>query len=181
MQVLARALKVRLRAEVRHVDNERIPFPMTMGVTVPLADIGRQVRTSVHDDVALPPLPLTYVVEDRDGARRLHDPAKAAGWAAKFRQPAGEAAVRQLAVLRTVMAIHARRVVARSKFRHSRRRGRIVFAATAGHRLAPARLGRLQQRKTEFPVGAGRLLGLRPPRPPPPLRPLPHPPPSPPP
>src|SRR5262249_39276481 len=57
MQVLPRALKVRLRAEVRHVDDERIPFPVTTGVTVPLADIGRQVRTSVHNDVALPPLP----------------------------------------------------------------------------------------------------------------------------
>src|SRR5262249_30206070 len=78
MQVLARALVVRLRAEVRYVDNERIPFPVTSRVTVPLAHIGRQVRTFVHDDVALPPLPLTYVVEDRDAARRLHDPAKAA-------------------------------------------------------------------------------------------------------
>jgi hypothetical protein len=29
-----------------------------------VADIGRQVWTSVHDDVALPPLALTHVVED---------------------------------------------------------------------------------------------------------------------
>src|SRR6266853_546363 len=122
MQVLARALIVRLRAEVRHVDNERITLPVTTRVTVPLADIGRQVRTSVHDDVALPPLPLADVVEDRDAARCLHDPAEAAGRAPKLRQPAGEAAVRQRIVLRTVMAIHARRVVARRKLRESRRR-----------------------------------------------------------
>src|SRR5258707_15076932 len=36
MQVPARALKVRLRTEVRHLDNERIPFPVTTRVTVPL-------------------------------------------------------------------------------------------------------------------------------------------------
>src|SRR5258708_19248741 len=106
MQVLAGALKVRLRAEVRHVDDECIPFPMTTRVTVPLADIGRQVRTSVHHDVALPPLPLTYVVEDRHAARRLHDPAKAAGWAAKLWYSPGQASVCQPTLLRTVMPIH---------------------------------------------------------------------------
>src|SRR5215470_1789794 len=72
VQVFARPLKICLRAEV-----------------------GRQVRTAAHDDVALPSLALTYIVEDRDAARRLHDPAKAAGRAAELRQPAGQAPVRQ--------------------------------------------------------------------------------------
>src|SRR5215471_18390649 len=65
MHVLARALKIRLRAEVRHVDDERVTLPVTTGVTVPLANMCRQVRTPIHDDVALPPLPLTHIVEDR--------------------------------------------------------------------------------------------------------------------
>src|SRR5215831_13754350 len=121
MQVLARALKISLRAEVRHVDDERVTLPVTTRVTVPLADMGRQVRTAVHDDVALPPLPLTDVVEDRDAAGRLHDPAEAAGRGPKLRQPAGQAAVRQRAILRTVMPVHARRVVAGRGLREPRR------------------------------------------------------------
>src|ERR1700720_2998713 len=38
VQVLARALKIGLRTEVRHVDNKRITFPVPAGVTIPLAD-----------------------------------------------------------------------------------------------------------------------------------------------
>ena len=40
MQILARALKIRLRTEIRHVDDERIAFPMAARVAVPLADQG---------------------------------------------------------------------------------------------------------------------------------------------
>src|ERR1700720_4707801 len=79
VQILTRALKISLRTEVRHVDHERIAVPVATRVAIPLTNSGRQVRTSVHDDVALPPLALTHVVEDRDAAGCLHDPAEAAG------------------------------------------------------------------------------------------------------
>src|SRR5262249_28847253 len=104
MQVLARTLKVRLRAEVRHVDDERVALPVAARAAVPLADTGRQGGAPVHDDVALPPLPLTHVVEDRDAPWRLNDPAKAADPACKLRQPPGQATVRRRTVLWTIMA-----------------------------------------------------------------------------
>ena len=58
------------------------------------------------------------------------------------------------------MAIHARGVVARRKFRAPRRGRRIVLASTTCHRLAPARFGRLQQGETKIPVDRGNFLGL---------------------
>src|SRR5713226_7011925 len=116
VQVLTRTLKIGFPAEVRDVDHERIALPVATRVAKPLADVGRQVRTSVHDDVPLPPLPLTHVVEHRDAAGCLHNSAEApAVRGSKFGQPAGQAAVRQGVILRTIMAIHARRVVARGK------------------------------------------------------------------
>src|ERR1700736_4224324 len=105
MQVLARSLKIGLRAEVRHVDDEGVALPAATRVAIPLADIGRQMRASVHDNVPLPSLPLADVVEDRDAALCLHAPRMAAGPASELGQPAGEAAVRQIAILRTIMAI----------------------------------------------------------------------------
>src|SRR5260221_8222783 len=77
VQVLAGALKISLWTEVRHVDHERIAFPMAARVTIPLADVGRQVGTPVHEDVPLPASPLTHVVEHRDAPRGLHDPPEA--------------------------------------------------------------------------------------------------------
>src|SRR5437870_59253 len=115
MQVLARALIIRLRTEVRHVDHEGIALPMATRVAIPLADVGRQVRTSVHDDVALPALPLAHVIEDRDATGRLHDPAEAADSTSELGEPAGQATLRRRTVLRTIVAIHARGVVARRK------------------------------------------------------------------
>jgi hypothetical protein len=58
MQVFARPLKIGFQTEVGYVDDEGIALPMAPRVTVPLADIGWQVRTPIHDDVALPPLAL---------------------------------------------------------------------------------------------------------------------------
>jgi hypothetical protein len=58
---------------------------MPARVTVPLTYVGRRMGASVHDDVALPALALPYVIEDRDAARRLHDPTEAADPAAKRR------------------------------------------------------------------------------------------------
>ena len=162
VQVLARALEIGLRTEVRHVDDERVALPVAARVAVPLADVGRQMRASVHDDVALPALALAHVVEDRDAARRLHDPAEAAG----RRLPnSGSPPVRQRSAnepssgpsLRFMRA----GVVARRRFRKSRRGRRIVFAAAARRLLVLAGLGRLQQGETKFPLGGGDLLRLR--------------------
>src|SRR6266853_5846711 len=110
MQVLARALKIRLRAEVRYVDDEGVALPVPTRIAIPLADAGRQMGAPVHHDAALPPLSLTHVVEHRDAARRLHDPVRAL--ASDSRQPGGQAADRRRAVLRTIMAIDRYRVVA---------------------------------------------------------------------
>src|SRR5436305_14378566 len=96
----------------------------------------------VHDDVALPSLALTHVVEDRDAARCLHDPTEApTERGAKLGQPAGQAALPQRSVLRTVLAIHARGVVAGRKLRVPRRRPWIVLAAAACRELILARCG----------------------------------------
>src|SRR5712671_160104 len=108
-----------LGTEVCHVDDERVALPMAARVAVPLADIGRQMRTCVHDDVALPALPLTHVVEHRNAVWCLDDTPEAD--ASKLRQPGGQAAVRQRAVLGTIESVHPRRVVARWKLRETRR------------------------------------------------------------
>jgi len=135
---------------------------MAAGVAEPLADASRQMGDPVHDDIALPALPLTDVIEYRDAAGRLHDAAEAAAeCGAKLGQPARQATLRQTAILRTVIAVHALGVVARRKVGAARRGRRIVLAAATARRLAFARLGRLQQGETEFPVGCTRLLRLR--------------------
>src|ERR1700730_7541027 len=91
---------------------------MAARVAIPLADVSRQIGAPVHDDIPLPTLPLTHVIEHRDAAGRLDDPAEApAECGSKLGQPARQAALRQTAVLRTVIAIHAPGVVARRKLR----------------------------------------------------------------
>src|SRR5258708_16228912 len=109
MQVLTGPLVGRLRTEVSHIDHERVALPVAARVAIPLADAARQVWTSVHDDVALPALTLAHVVKNRDSAGRLHDAAEAAGRGAEFRQSAGQAPVRQRAILRTTAPGHPRR------------------------------------------------------------------------
>src|SRR5262245_8185719 len=109
------------------------------------------MRSSVHDDVALPPLSLPHVVEDRYAALCLHDPPEAD--VSEFGQPTGQAALRQGGVLRTVVAIHARGVVARGKVRKSRRLRWIVFASVTGRLFVFAGLGRLQQGNAKVPLG----------------------------
>src|SRR5713101_1585909 len=116
VQVLARAPIIGFRTEIRHVNDEGIALPMAARVAIPLADVSRQMGAPVHDDIPLPALPLTHIVEYRNAAGRLHDPAEApAECGAKLGQPARQAALRQTAVLRTVIAVHAHGVVARSK------------------------------------------------------------------
>src|SRR5215467_1705334 len=145
MQVLARAQIVRLRTEVRHVDDEGIALPVATRVAIPLADVRRQMGAPVHDDVALPALALPHVVEDRDAADRLNDLAEAAGYVSKFGQPSGQAAIRQRAVLRPIMPIHTPCVVARGRLSASRRGRGIVFSPIAGRIFDFASLGRLHQ------------------------------------
>src|SRR5216683_1334660 len=77
VQVLARAPIIDFRTEIHHVNDEGITLPTAARVAIPLADAGRQMGTPVHDDVALPALPLAHVIEHRDAAGRLHDPAEA--------------------------------------------------------------------------------------------------------
>src|ERR1700739_1618395 len=128
MQVLAGALVVGLCTEVRHIDHERVALPVAPRVAVPLADVGRQVWTPVPDEVALPTLTVAHVVENREAAGRLHDPAEAAGRGAKFRESAGQAAIRQRAILRTIMPVHPRRVVAGRRLVEPWRGCRIIFS-----------------------------------------------------
>src|SRR5215469_9361324 len=97
---------------------------------------------AIHDDVALPALALTDVIEDRDAAGRLHDAPKTD--AAELGQAAGQAPLGERRVLRAVMAVHARDVVARRRFLEARRMCRIVLAAVASSLLVLAGLGRLQ-------------------------------------
>src|SRR6202020_3241536 len=78
VQVLARAAIIRLRAEIRDVDDERISLPVAARVAEPLGDAGREVRAAVHHDAALPSLALADVVGDSDAAGRLHDSTEAA-------------------------------------------------------------------------------------------------------
>src|SRR5438094_6803399 len=158
MQVLARALKIRLRTEVRDVDDEGVALPAPTRIAIPLADAGRQMRAAIHHDVALPALPLTHVVEHRNASWRLHDPMRAV--AADPRQPRGRAADRRRGILRTIMAIDRYRVVAGSALREARRGCRIVFAAGTAAVGDLASLGRLQQSEAEFPIGGSHLLGL---------------------
>src|SRR5438105_629880 len=115
--------------EVRHVDHEGVALPAAARIAIPLADRSRQVRASVHDDVALPPLALADIVEDRNAAGCLHDPAVAAGAVAELGQSAGQAAVRQVTVLRAVMTVDRDDIVAGRGFRKTRGGRRIVFAA----------------------------------------------------
>src|SRR5258708_8028390 len=99
MQILARALNIGLGTEVCHIDDKSVALPMTTRVAEPLADIRRQMRACVHDDVALPALPLTYVVEHRDAAWRLHDASEApAIGGAELGQPPGQPPAGQRAV-----------------------------------------------------------------------------------
>src|SRR5262249_28092601 len=77
VKILARPLKIGLRTEIRHVNHEGVALPVATRVAVPLANAGRQMGASVHDDVALPPLALAHVVEHRDAAGCLHDAPEA--------------------------------------------------------------------------------------------------------
>src|SRR5215471_16059758 len=86
----------------------------------------------IHDDIALPALTLTDIIEDRDSTWCLYDSAEAIHVrATKFGQSADQAAYAQMSVLRTIEAIDipAGCVVAGRKFRASRRRYRVVSPA----------------------------------------------------
>src|SRR5260370_11887843 len=114
MQVLTRALVIRLGTEIRHIDYQRIALPMAARIAIPLADAGGQVRTSGHDNVPLPPLALTHVVEHRDAARCLYNSTEApAERGSKLGQSAGQAPAIRPVCSRTIIALDVRQVVAR--------------------------------------------------------------------
>src|SRR5690349_12036544 len=58
MQILARAAVISLWTEICHINNQRVTFPMAARIAKPLPDAGRQMRTAVHHDIALPSLAL---------------------------------------------------------------------------------------------------------------------------
>src|SRR4051812_41731481 len=105
MQILASAQHVSLGAEVGDIDDERIALEAAARIAIPLTNACRQMRPPLHHDVALPALALADIVVHRDAARRLHNaPEAAAIGGAKLRQPESEAAIRQGAIFRAVMA-----------------------------------------------------------------------------
>src|SRR5262245_61572175 len=113
--------------------------------------------TPIHDDVALPALALADVVEHRDAARRLHDAAEADAIADRAKiaelwhsSPTHQTPHRQGGVLRVVIAIDGRGVVARGRIRIPRRGFWVVLAASTRRLVVLAGLGRLQQDKPEF-------------------------------
>src|SRR5258708_11413393 len=131
VKILARPLKIGLRTEIRHIDHEGVALPVPTRVAVPLANVCRQMGAPVHDDIALPALALTHVVEHRDAAGGLHDAPEAdaicdRSTRADLRHPTHQAAHSQRSVLRTMIAIDGRGVVARGRLRESRRGSRIV-------------------------------------------------------
>src|SRR5262245_29104682 len=162
VQVLARALEIGLQTEVRHIDDESVAVPASARVAIPLADAGREMRPSVHDNVALPALPLTHVVEDRDAAWRLHDPTEAsAERGAEFGQAAGQTTLPQRHVLRAIVSIDAAGVVARRALGAPWRGRWIEFAAATSGCSALACFSRLQQSETKLPMDGCKLLSVR--------------------
>src|SRR4051812_46729364 len=121
------------------------------------------MRAAVHHDVALPALALPDVVVHGDAARRLHDPSEAAAAVAgaELRQPDGQAAVRQCAILGAIVPVHACGVVARGLLLAPCRRRRIELAAGASGQPKLAGLRRLHQRQPELAIRGGDLLRLR--------------------
>src|SRR5215831_15734482 len=117
------------------------------------------MRAPVHHYIALPSLSLTDVVVDRDAAWRLDNAPE--GVAAKLGEPSGQAAHRRWDVLRTIMAVHACRVVTRRKLLEPGRARRIVLASVTCRLLVLACLGRLQQGNAKCAFASGELLRLR--------------------
>src|SRR5476649_1138724 len=65
--------EVRLAAEIRDVDNQRVTFPVAARIPKPESDGRGEMRTSVHRDRAVPTLPLAGVIENRHASRCLRD------------------------------------------------------------------------------------------------------------
>src|SRR5262249_41112076 len=69
MEILARALKLRLVGEVGRVDDERVALPMPDRISHPALDLFRQVLSAHADD----PRIVDHLVEDHHRVTRLHD------------------------------------------------------------------------------------------------------------
>src|SRR3989442_15998130 len=104
MQVLAGPLEGRLGGEIGHIDDQRIALPAATRIPPPLPDVRRQMRPVGHGDNALPPLPLTRIVENRNGPGRLHNLQEKTSGAAKIGQDGRHTTLAQASVLWTVGA-----------------------------------------------------------------------------
>src|SRR5438128_1341274 len=146
VQVLARSLEVGLRAEIRHVDNERLALPAPPRVSPPEPDVRGEMRLCGQRNDPLPSLSLTRVVENRDGAGRLHDLAEST----EIGKEAGQTALTERPVLRAVAAVDGAatdsggRDIRRRHF-ISPRRWRPVLSSRAARQFPLAYIGGLQK------------------------------------
>src|SRR5207237_1735232 len=123
------------------------------GIAPPLADVRRQMRAPVHDDIALETLALADVVVHADAARRLHNLADLvvrpvgtgeSGPVAASRYVARQTPHDQAVVFRIVGTVHAVDGIDRCAIMKSWRR-RLVLSASADVFSVLAGLGRLEK------------------------------------
>src|SRR4051794_39181993 len=119
------------------------------------------MRASIHDDVALPSLPLARVVKHRDAARRLNNPGVTAHHRPKVRQDGGHTPVPQASVLDIDVAIQSSHVVARRELLPPWRRLGVVLPAGARRSvLLLAGFSGLHESELKFPIGGSKLLSF---------------------
>src|SRR5512132_3230036 len=100
MQVFVRSLEIRLRREVRDVNDQRVALPTASRVAPPLANGRGKVRGRSDRDLAKASLARAEVVIDRHHAGSLHDSTESANEITKIRKRAAETALAEAAVLR---------------------------------------------------------------------------------
>src|ERR1700739_3062382 len=123
MEILARAAKICLFAEVGDVDYQRIAFPARDGITPVLLNILWQMRPIGNRNYAIESGALTDVVVDTNGIGALDDAHHAAEIAERpsvrrqqsrwenHRKAIQQTTFDAAAVLRAVRAVHAIQVV----------------------------------------------------------------------
>src|SRR5438093_488044 len=113
MAVLAGSHEVGLGTEIGDIDHQRFALPSAARIAKALPDMARKMRTAVDRDNALPSLPLSHVIENRDGSWRLHDSTEPT----KIGQHRGHATLRHAAVLGIIDSIDVAGAVTRRNFR----------------------------------------------------------------
>src|SRR5262249_54978666 len=138
--------------------------PAAARVTPPEADARGKMRRRGDWDNSLPALALPRVIENRQLAAGLHNPAEAA----KVRQRCAQAPLTQAAIFWTVRGTHDAARGSRNRVEHVIRRyflaprgWRTVLPARAGRQLLLAHLGGLQQGEPKLSEFASLLLFLR--------------------